>query len=349
MNSETERPIKGKCRFRLFLTVVSIAVSAIICLALDKTSLLESLKGISGIAAGICAACFIESIFELSPWFSKISSIASPLVKFARLPQVSSVAFTLAFFSNTAANTILARNYQEGKITRREMIFSGLCNAYPSVAFDYLRIMFPVIGVLGMAGVFYFSITYLTGFLITMLVVMAARFSRGTIQVSDCIHDANKEGKKAFHLKNILANSFAHLLHFVPRVLLLVIPLYLLTAYARKSGLFEAWQKSSPLWIKEYFSPEVITIVFARFGGIFGAGAVAAELMSKGQLPAWQVVYAMLIGNILTGPIRMLRRSIPAAMGVFPGLDGLIIVGTLQTLRIALTLISIIVIIIIFT
>jgi len=200
---------------------------------------------------------------------------------------------------------------------------------------------------MGVAGVLYFSVTYATGLVITLIVVVAARLSAGKNNVSQCMNDEEKEVKN-FRIKNILSQALKNMMRFVPRILLITVPLYLLTAYARKNGLFEMWKESSPLWIREYLPPEVITIVCARFGGIFGGGAVAAELLGKGQILTWQAVYAMLIGNILTVPLRMLRRSIPAAMSVFPGFDGLIIVLTLQSLRTILTVIALVIILILF-
>ncbi|RLB71426.1 MAG: hypothetical protein DRH03_05870, partial [Deltaproteobacteria bacterium] len=94
-----------------------------------------------------------------------------------------------------------------------------------------------------------------------------------------------------------------------------------------------AWKEFVPAVAAPFFPPEVLAIMAARLGGLVSAAGVAFELYSHGSIGCAHILLALLAGNLITNPIRMLRRSLPTAMGIFPPRDGFFIVTVMQVSR----------------
>ena len=104
-----------------------------------------------------------------------------------------------------------------------------------------------------------------------------------------------------------------------------------------------------PVQLVKVFPPEVITVMIARIGGLVSAAGIAYELQSSGEISTAQILIAFLAGNIITNPIRTLRRNLPVAMGVFPKKDGFGIVFTVQMFRLISAIIVILILIFFFS
>ena len=64
------------------------------------------------ISIGLIVAGFIEAL----NWTRKMSGVAAPIIRFAHLSELTGAAFSMAFFSGVAANTMLAEAYDQGKL-----------------------------------------------------------------------------------------------------------------------------------------------------------------------------------------------------------------------------------------
>jgi hypothetical protein len=133
----------------------------------------------------------------------------------------------------------------------------------------------------------------------------------------------------------IIKKSYSRSLGAVFRLLRITAPLYFIVALLVSKGVFRSMAETMPEYIKNWLTPEMMTVLSARIGGLLSAAGVASGMLHDGIIEQWQVLAALLAGNIITTPIRSFRRYLPVTLGVFPGRDGLLIVSILVTARTA--------------
>ena len=67
-----------------------------------------------------------------------------------------------------------------------------------------------------------------------------------------------------------------------------------------------------------WLSPKALSIVVFGMAAEFTAGlAAAGALLSAGELPVREVVLALLLGNLLSTPMRAFRHQFPYYAGIF--------------------------------
>jgi hypothetical protein len=303
------------------------------------------LWGIFRLLIVVSAGCFIGSVFEYRNWMSGASFLVKPLMKWGRLPSVSGGAFLTAIASNNAANSIIAGAYADGKITRKEMILSGIANSYPAKISHSLRILFPVAATLGFPALIYFALQFFCGFLRTFIIFWIGR-SKEEQKLNE---DPGVPEKKILPWPETFRKSSKRTGKLLLRVILITAPMYLLVAWMGRAGIFKSWEKFMPETFSHIFSPEVMTVMAARLGGFVSAAGIAYELKNAGTLTTAQILIAFFAGNIITNPIRTLRRNLPSAIGIFPKSDGLWIVLILQSFRLLFAVIVILILFFVFT
>jgi hypothetical protein len=80
----------------------------------------------------ISLGLFIGTLIEALHWTKAIAKLATPLVRIANLRDVSGASFSMAFFSGVTANTMLAEAYDQGRLSKRELVLSNLFNSLPT-------------------------------------------------------------------------------------------------------------------------------------------------------------------------------------------------------------------------
>ena len=302
-------------------------------------------------------ASFIGAIIEYRAWTRFIAFIALPIIKFGRLPSISAVSFITALFSQNAANTLISNSCQEGNMSHRQMFISALCNSFPAMVSHSLRILFPLLSLIGMAGVWYYSFTFGVGAAMTALFLLISRVltsreekhnkqpePENEIEDSTAASTIDKRIADRYSWNEVVKKSFKRTYRTLLRLLYITVPIYLLVIYMAKNHMFDFWNKIIPDSMQQILTPEIMTVFSARIGGLLNAAGIASEFLHQNKIETWQIVVAFMIGNIITNPIRTVRRNLPMTMGIFPKTDGLLIVLILQSLRMITTLIAIVLI-----
>jgi hypothetical protein len=335
---------KSKLSKVLYILWIIAAVIIVIYILGDLNSKIvhRTIWSLTKLISLVVTACFLGSIFEYKAWYRFASFIASPLVRYGRLPKISGTSFLVALFSNPAANTIIASSYAEGKITRREMFISGLCNSYTAMVSHSLRILFPLIGAIGLAAIYYYSITFGIGLLMTLIFLTYSRI-KSSNKYSGSI-DLKVINRNQLSWNAILKKSLKRTGKVFIRMLVMTVPVYIIFLYASINGIFTVWNNSIPAGLEKFISPQIMSVLIARFGGLINAAGVASEFLRTQQITSMQIVFAFLLGNMITNPIRSIRRNLPVALGIFPEKDGLWIVLILQIMRFIFMFVSMILI-----
>ena len=345
---------KSKTKKIMLWVWIAIGTAIVVYVAMHSSSktVAATIHTLTKIIILVGVASFLGALFEYRAWTRFIMFIAAPVVKLGKLSSVSGTAFITAVFSNNAANTLIAGSCREGNISRREMIISGLCNSFPAMVSHSLRIFFPLFGLVGMAAVWYYSFTFGVGLLMTIAFLLISRFMVTKEEASasdkaDSPEIAEQERKIERKVEKVadwnaaLKKSAHRAVTAVWRIFIVTTPIYMLVGYMSHHHMFDFYKKFIPNAMQSFLSPEIMTVLSARLGGLTAAASAASGYLNNGKMEVWQVVLAFLIGNIITNPIRTVRRNLPAATGIFPGRDGVWIVLTLQSLRLLTAVIAI--------
>jgi hypothetical protein len=267
----------------------------------------------------ISIGLLIGQIIEATGWTKTLAAIARPLFKFSNLGNQCSAAFTTAFFSGVAANAMLLDFYKEGRITRGQLYLSNFINQLPAFFLHLPTTFFIVIPLTGLAGVLYFTITFVAVVFRTMLFLIFGRFwLPGSSQdIADKVQAASRKTK--FNAKQIWDRLKSRLPGRISRIAIYVVPIYTLVFVLNNLGLFTWLREGLADYVVTTFMPmESLSVIILSFAAEFTSGfAAAGALLNAGVLTVKQTVLALLIGNVLAFPIRALRHQLPRYIGIF--------------------------------
>ncbi len=289
------------------------------------------------LATGI--GCFLGAILEYKNWLKFSSFLTKPLVKLGNLSEVSGTAFITAFVSGNAANSAIASAYKENQISRREMIVSAIINTFPRKVNSMMRVIY-IIPLLGKIGLFYILIQIGIGAIRTILVLFYNRIYSDNKSNNFTSQDTLLEIKPDTW-GWILKKSYSRTLKLWGQIAKISIPIYILVKLLDLYKILELTQTYIPEFITNYCNADMITIIFARCANLISACKISSSFMIEHDLSSTQILIALLIGNIFTMPLRVLRRNIPATLGIFDKKDCLIIVIITQLFRLIANLIII--------
>jgi hypothetical protein len=279
---------------------------------------------------------FIGTLIEALQWTRGVARIAQPMVRLGRLKDVAGASFSLAFFSGAAANTMLAEAFDKGQITRREVLLSNLFNSLPTYFLHLPTLFFIAAPFIGPAAALYVSLTVLAALLRTLAIVLLGRLTLPPLP-EGCVACLLPETER-FDWRGALRKTWARVKKRLPRMVWYTIPIYVAFFFLKRWGAFDAmetWMAENVAFLS-WLPPQAMGIIGFHLAAETTAGyAAAGALVQTGSLTLKQLVLALLVGNILSSPVRAVRHQFPYYAGIFkPGL-ALNLIVTNQLLRAA--------------
>ena len=282
----------------------------------------------------ISLGLFIGNLIESLNWTHAVGRLAAPLVRMARLKDISGASFSLAFFSGVAANTMLAEAHEQGKLTKREVVFSNIFNSLPTYFLHLPTIFFIAAPFIGAAAVVYVGLTALAAVLRTVFIVVLGRVILPPLPEGCVVCLLNEDEHKGFG--TALKNTVKRFKKRLPKILFFTVPIYTLFYFLKTYGMFDLFEQwaTENVGLLTWLPPEAMSIVVFHMAAEFTAGlAAAGALIVDGSLTTQQVVLALLAGNVLSSPMRAFRHQFPYYAGIFrPALAARLIAYN-QTLR----------------
>ncbi len=321
--------------WRMFMLALSLIATASALWLLPWVALPRVFVSLAGIIAGVCAICVIAGVLEFRCWLHRVAKLARPLMRFSRLPEPCALAFVSSFASGTVAGVMLAENRNAGRISRREMILGALCNSVPPLFMFTGYLALPVIGILGWVGAAYFGISFaIMGMTLLIFLFFSRALARGAGEIRTEAVAQPSPWREVWD--KVRKRTFA----FLQRLLLLTVPFFLWTSCALHRGWLDFTPPES--WAM-FLSPEALAVLGSRLGGLLASSGTAAELLAQGRITASQLLIVLLIGNIVNGFTRLLRRGLPVSMGIYPRLDGALIASLSVGVRLILTVAAVVI------
>ena len=291
---------------------------------------LPLLRLIFFISLGLFAGNLIESM----NWTFAVSRAAAPITRMARLKDVSGASFSMAFFSGAAANTMLSEAYDKGEITDRELMLSNLFNSLPTYFLHLPTIFFITIPFIGAAAFIYVGLTLASAFLRTAFIVLMGRLFL-PLPPKGCL-SRRLDKAKSGNWRQALAQTWSRFTERIRKILVITVPVYVLIFFLNRFGAFSALEKfmAEHLDVFSWLPPQALSIVVFHVAAEFTAGlATAGALLSSGGLAVRDLVLALLLGNVLSTPMRAFRHQFPYYAGIFKPRMALKLVFCNQVLR----------------
>jgi len=279
----------------------------------------------------ISLGLFAGQIIEASGWTARLSAIVRPLLRWGHLPDASGASFTTAFVSGTAAQAMLVTFQEEGKLTRKEVILTSLLNGLPAYFLHLPTTFFIILPLAGVAGLLYLILTLVSTLLRTAGLVAYARW-----KLSPRLLEIAHEKKERRPWKDIVKDTWQKFLKRLQRIMLLVVPVYLVVMIVSHVGFFGWLRVKLAGGITSAVVPvEAMSVVIFSLVAEFTSGfAAAGALLDAGTLTIRETVIALLLGNVIATPVRALRHQLPYYMGIFRPKLGILLIALGQTLRV---------------
>ncbi len=264
------------------------------------------------ISVGLLAANIIESFH----WTTRVAFLSRPLIRLGNMSQVAGASFSIAFVSGVSANTMLAEAYNNKKIDKRELILANLFNSLPTYFLHLPTVFFITLPLIKEAAFIYVSLTLGAAMLRTVSIVFISRCVLPARTNRTVSNDTDEKQSP----KNIWQRIRKRFIRRIRKIIKFTIPIYILIFFLHRAGVFDTIENffNSYLYLFPWLTPQAISIVTLHIAAELTAGlAAAGSLLQEGAMTVREIVIALLIGNIISSPIRAVRHQFPYYAGIF--------------------------------
>jgi hypothetical protein len=265
------------------------------------------------ISIGLIVAGFIEAL----NWTRKMSVVAAPMIRFGHLSDLTGAAFSMAFFSGVAANTMLSEAYDQGKLSKKELLLANMFNSLPAYFLHLPTTFFLTLPLIKGAAFIYIGLTLGAALLRTIGIAVLSHFLLGPENLS-ATQEAREVEKVSFRLA--AQRTIVRFKKRIRKIIRLTLPIYIIFFGLSEAGMFQLVEKAMAdhLTFLSWLSPKAVSIIALQIAAEFSAGLVAAgALLQDGTVNSKEIVLILLIGNVLSSPIRAVRHQFPYYAGIF--------------------------------
>ncbi|MFI3271337.1 MAG: hypothetical protein R3Y11_04400 [Pseudomonadota bacterium] len=334
-------PWQEPWRLAWFCLAIILSAWAIVFMAQGTTTAWQALsaKGIrfSKIFCMVGVAAILGGVTEARCWHLYLAKGLGRITRAAHMPSIVAVSMPTALYSSMAANSLLVSCHAEGRMPTAALIAGGMLNSYMVYISHSLRVLYPVVGLIGAAGISYFAIQFLGGLLVISGILL---WHYKHSPKPDDVHNPDESLPSTTDKRHAvkpwpdafkLGAKRAAVLMF--RMVCITVPLMVAVEWVVKSDAIHIWNEHIPDWLSVYFPPELLTVVVAQLGGLVQSSAVAANLHAEGLISSVHIVLGMLVASVMGSPFRTMRRNLPSSLATFTAPVALTIVLGMQAGR----------------
>jgi len=265
------------------------------------------------ISIGLIVAGFIEAM----NWTRKMSVVAAPMIRFGHLSDLTGAAFSMAFFSGVAANTMLSEAYEQGRLSKKELLLANMFNSLPAYFLHLPTTFFLTLPLIKGATFIYIGLTLGAALLRTLGIAVLSHFLLGPENLTGT-HGQRQAEKISFRQAG--KRTLARFTKRIRKIIRLTLPIYIVFFWLSQAGMFQLLEEfmADHLSFLSWLSPKAVSIIALQIAAEFSAGLVAAgALLQDGTMSYKEIVLTLLIGNVLSSPIRAVRHQFPYYAGIF--------------------------------
>lgn len=277
---------------------------------------------IFSISAGVLVANFIEAL----NWTRGIALFARPLARIGNMSDTAGASFSIALFSGLAANTMLSEAHENGTMSRRELVIANLFNSLPTYFVHLPSVFFITVPIIHGAAFVYTALTVAAAFLRTLGIVLVGRVVLPRVDQAVEVAAESMKAPAQITWQSAWEKTLKRFKRRIRKIILITVPIYLVVYAMHHYGIFKEIESAmaSFMTVVPWLSPKSVGIIALGFTAEITASVTAAGvILQEGSLPVRDVIVALMIGNILSSPIRAIRHQFPYYAGIFkPRLAG---------------------------
>ncbi|MHC4873545.1 MAG: hypothetical protein ACYTFY_17000 [Planctomycetota bacterium] len=309
----------------------------------------KKFKSFSKIFFYIMIAVFLTTLFEAAGLISHLRFLFKPILKLGRLNDSVIPAFFAAIRSSTSAYGILVSAHQNKELDSRQL-YTGVLTSASITALGHMPGYFigiaTVLGIEACIAAFLVrvgaSIAFILFVLLISSLVISRFYSEGGISEKSAHTDTPEYDKK--DETALLIKIKKRMLPLVKRILLYLVPVYIIVGILQYNHFFKNLSAWFPgLFSLSFLPPESTAILPALAVNFYTALGTAEELINNGNVTAKQVMTILLVGSVITAPVRTLKRIVPTYIGMLGFRGGVTAAVSSQLLRMAFLIIGIVI------
>ena len=298
----------------------------------------------------IALGVVLAQILEVSGIVRYLAIIAWPLIRLGRLEKEAGPALLMAFQSGAIANSMLISSRNDGSINNRQLYTSVLVVSCLSLFAHLPTYVLPIGSVFGVqATAALFAVRFSAIFAEIILVLVVSNFlvrpwlakrnkaeSKISPEQIQAAAEAKARGEKRLARKGgFWKTVWARSHKTLRRLLLFLIPTYAVMAGLEYFGFFQWLTETLPSLFQMSFLPSQSTaIIPAQAISLYNGAIVAANFLDDGVITVQQAVLIILVGSMVTAPIRTFKHALPTYIAVLGPRAGLVLAISAQLLRV---------------
>ncbi|ABA87737.1 hypothetical protein Pcar_0477 [Syntrophotalea carbinolica DSM 2380] len=296
----------------------------------------------------IAAGILLGQVLEVAGWIGTLSVLAWPLIRLGRLPRATAPAFIMAFQSGAVANSMLVSYRDQGVINNRHLYTSVLVVSCISLFAHLPTFIVPLGFAFGwMATGALFGVRMAAiGLEIVLVLMVSSWLSQRWNEDRDGFNiasSANVDGRRlerpVFASTDFWRKVWKRSRRTIRRLLLYVVPTFAAMALLEQYRVFDylaAWLPS--VFKPAFLPPQAVAIIPAQAVNMYNGAIAAANFIDAGSLSIKQAVTVILLGSVITAPIRTLRHALPTYLATLGARPGLVMAVSAQVLRVCFVL-----------
>jgi hypothetical protein len=293
----------------------------------------------------ITVGILIGQVLEVAGWISILSVLAWPLIRLGRLPKAAAPAFIMAFQSGAVANCMLVSYRDEGTLNNRHLYTSVLVVSCISLFAHLPSFIVPLgfaFGWMATGALFGVRLAAI-GLEVVLVLMISSWLSQRWNENRDSFHIPGRmvvEGgsppaRPAFASRDFWKRVWQRSRRTIRRLLLYVAPTFVAMALLEQFNVFEGLATWLPGVFKPAFlPPQAVAIIPAQAVNMYNGAIAAANFVDAGSLTIKQAVTVILLGSVITAPIRTLRHALPTYLATLGARPGTVMAVSAQVLRV---------------
>ncbi len=294
------------------------------------------------LALFITIGVLVGQMLEVSGYVRYFAILTWPVLKMGRLGATAGPAFLMAFQSGAVANSMLVASRDKGRLNARQLYTSVLVVSCLSLFAHLPTYVLPIGSVFGAeATAALFGVRFVAIFaeIIVILAVsnlVICRFTDETLPEVDLDPDTDEdlpEGRKK-KPKKFWPTVWSRSRRTLKRLMIYLIPTFAVMAGLEYFGAFEKMAETMPgLFTFSFLPPQSAVIIPAQALSLYNGAIAAANYLDAGAISMKQAVLTILIGSLVTAPIRTFKHALPTYVAVLGPKTGLVMAVSAQVLR----------------
>jgi len=314
----------------------------------------------------ITLGVLFAQVLEVSGTVKYFAILTWPVIKLGRLGDAASAALLISVQPGAIANGMLVSSRDRGQLNTRQLYTAVLIVSCLSLFAHLPTYVIPIGSVLGAeATLALFAVRFAAIFVEIIAILLVSnilvrrwtdhriaetspRASDGEGTAAEHARDPSKRRKRK--KRGFWSEVWFRSWRTMRRLLIYLIPTYAIMAGLEYYGAFKALVEAVPgLCSFSFLPPQATVVIPAQAMSLYNGAIAAATYVDTGAISAKQAVLIIIVGSLVTAPIRTLKHAMPTYVAILGPKAGPVMAISAQVLRSIFLIISAVVMWIVWT